>query len=773
MALTVPSISLRRIWLRLILAAGLALAIAVGAASGQFQAAENSLRLVGFEMWQKQASGQIHIVEMDAASVEAIQQWPWSRSHYATVVDQLNAAGVRSIGFDVDFSSSSNPAADQEFANALARADAPVILPTFAQSESFQSERKLDALPIRPLREHAQLASVSIAPDADGFIRRMPLGTITAETPRPSLSAFFAGKAGIAGENFPIDYAINAASIPRHSFINIERGEFDADALRGKDVLIGATAIEMGDRYAVPRYGVIPGVVVQALATETLYSGLPIAGSWQLPLLLSVIFAVIILAASTYALAALRMAGSVVIILTASQYSNSAFGIWFEVTPSLMLALLAGALRALWIAREGYALAQRIDRETGLPNAIALQDHADQSEPTYIIAAMIGEFDTLKAVLGGPELPVLLQRVLDRLKLSSDASLVCRTDDRMLAWNSSLQLLEIEELLGSLRAIMLSPIEIGGRRVDVSLTFGVADATNDRAIVNAAHAASSAHRAGEAWQLHAADRSQHLEQQVSLLGELDEGLRNGDVKVFYQPKLDLSTNQITCAEALVRWEHPEKGMLPPDTFIPLAEESGRIEDLTVFVIKRAIEDMQNWEAQGLSMSTAVNVSARLLSTRTFMERAERLIDSMKIAPSRLTFEVTESAALEDWDASITALNRLRDRGIPISMDDYGTGQSTLSYLKTLPLSELKIDRSFVQHAHLDAGDAMLVRSTVQLAHALGLKVVAEGIEDAECLEFLRTIECDYAQGYFIGRPMKAEQLTDVISKPSGAAQLAA
>ena len=124
----------------------------------------------------------------------------------------------------------------------------------------------------------------------------------------------------------------------------------------------------------------------------------------------------------------------------------------------------------------------------------------------------------------------------------------------------------------------------------------------------------------------------------------------------------------------------------------------------------------------------------------------------------MTFEVTESAELEDPEASIAALNRFRDRGISISMDDYGTGQSTLSYLKTLPISELKIDRSFVQNAHIDRGDAMLVRSTVQLAHELGLKVVAEGIEDQGCLDYLRSIDCDYAQGYLVGRPVSAEEL---------------
>ncbi len=761
-----PSILFRGTVARICIACVLALSIAFAAGTGAFQPVENSLRVAGFEFSKKPASGQIHVVEMDAASLEAIQQWPWSRTHYAAVVAQLDAAGVRSIGFDVDFSSASNAAADKELAEALSQANAPIVLPTFAQSESFRSERMLDVLPIAPLREHTQMGSVSIVPDPDGFVRRMPLGTITSGTPRPSLSAYFAGKAGIVGESFPIDFAIDAGSVPRHSFIDIERGDFNPAQFRGKDVLIGATAVEMGDRYAVPRYGVIPGVIVQALATETLIAGQPVYGSWELPLLLAALFAAVIFGSPTYLNSVLRMAGFAVTMVALSHYSYTAFHTWFDIVPALTLIITSAIMRNVLLGRRQYLKSQRRDRETGLPNAIALRAHIDRAHPEYVVAAMLDEFDTLKAVLSAEDLPVLLRRLTDRLKLAADKQLVCRTDDRMLAWSTPSQLFEVEEQLASLRALMLSPIEIGGRRFDVPLTFGVADARHDRAIANAAHAANAAHRAGDKWQLHEADRSQHLEQQVSLMGELDESLRDGHVKVYYQPKLDLKSGQITKTEALVRWDHPQKGMLPPDSFIPLAEESGRIEDLTIFVLQQAIADMEIWATKGMSIGTAVNVSARLLTSRSFVDRALALIDAMKVPVEQLLFEVTESAELADWDASIETLQKLRARGIAISMDDYGTGQSTLSYLKALPLSELKIDRSFVQHAHIDRGDAMLVRSTVQLAHELGLKVVAEGVEDAECLAFLKTIDCDYAQGYFVARPMVANELVAMVTDPA-------
>jgi diguanylate cyclase len=205
--------------------------------------------------------------------------------------------------------------------------------------------------------------------------------------------------------------------------------------------------------------------------------------------------------------------------------------------------------------------------------------------------------------------------------------------------------------------------------------------------------------------------------------------------------------------------------LPPDCFIPVIEEAGRIDDLTLEVLGQSIRAMRTWCDQGLVIGVAVNISAGLLASDSFAEKALALVQRSEVPAKRLTFEVTESAQFEDTDKAVAILERFCAAGITISMDDYGTGQSTLNYLKLLPINELKIDRSFVQHAHIDKGDAMLVRSTVQLAHELGIKVVAEGIEDEACLDYLKTIGCDYAQGYFVGKPLIAADLAALVSRP--------
>jgi EAL domain-containing protein (putative c-di-GMP-specific phosphodiesterase class I)/CHASE2 domain-containing sensor protein len=747
----------------------LALLVAMAAASGSFRVAEQRLGEVVFALSERPASGQVQVVEMDAASIAAIQRWPWPRDHYARVIAQLDAAGVRSISFDVDFSSASQPAEDAAFAAALAAAKAPVALPTFTQHAGFRAGRQLDALPIAPLREHAQLASVAIVPDGDGFVRQMPLGIVTGDTARPAIAAFVAGRAGHASARFPIDFAIGAATIPRHSFIAIERGEFDAAALKDRDIIIGATAIEMGDRYPVPRYGIIPGVILQALAAETLLDAVPVDGSWPAPLALATLLAFAVGSARRRRDVPLRAALALAVLAGFGIAGRALGDIWFAMVPALVLVLLAAGLRLAVLAHRIMQQARRTDPETGLPNKLGLNASTAAGERGYFVAAQLDDFDALKLAAGQDNLGELLRRVVERITATGCAAIVYRLDTRTLVWRTSLELAELEPVLAGLRAIMHSPIELAGRRLGVSVSLGVAPADVASGSANAAHAASLARRSGKTWRLHAAGEDTAVTEQFSLLGELDEALHNGQITAHYQPKLNLATGQIDTAEALVRWRHPERGLLPPDSFIPTIEEAGRIDDLTLAVLARSLKDMQGWCEQGLVIGVAVNVSATLLASPRFFEDAMALVTRAGVPASLLTFEVTESAQLEDIEAAIGMLEKFRAIGIRIAMDDYGTGQSTLNYLKRLPLAELKIDRMFVQHAHQDRGDAMLVRSTVQLAHELGLKVVAEGVEDAECLAFLTAISCDYAQGYFIGRALDAGAFAERVRMPAALA----
>jgi EAL domain-containing protein (putative c-di-GMP-specific phosphodiesterase class I)/CHASE2 domain-containing sensor protein len=753
------------LWLRFAATLLLAAMVAAAAASGSFRPFERRLDEITFALFERPASDQVHVVEMDAASMAAIQSWPWSRDHYARMLQQLDAAGVRSISIDVDFSGRGDAAGDAAFGAAIANANAPVVLPTFAQNASFRTGRQLDSLPIAPLRDHAQLASISVVPDADGFVRRMPMGTVTGALARPSIAAMISGRAGEAGTSFPIDFAVDPATVPRHSFIAIERGMFDSAALKGKDVIVGATAVEMGDRYPVPHHGVIPGVIIQALAAETLADAVPTYGGWMVPLAGATLLALLAGSALHRGRVVQRAATGVAIILLLWLGARVLGATWFEIVPALTLMGAATVLRLALLSHRLAVERKRVDPESGLPNRLALDAQPRLPDDRFLIAAQIDDFDALTLAVGARNCGELLRRLVERLTVTTSAATVYRIDDRTLMWSTPLEISEIEPLMSGLRAMLRSPIEVAGQRLGVSMTFGVAATDHRGAVPNAAHAASLARRSGKPWRLHSDGEGENAAQQFSLLGELEDALRNGEITVLYQPKLNLSTGRIDAAEALVRWQHPVRGMLPPDCFIPVIEEAGRIDDLTIEVLAQAITAMRGWSQQGLSIGVAVNISAGLLASDGFAAKVLAMVNRAKVPAHSLTFEVTESAQFEDSDTAIAMLERFRAAGIKISMDDYGTGQSTLNYLKMLPVSELKIDRSFVAQAHIDKGDAMLVRSTVQLAHELAITVVAEGVEDPACLDFLKTIGCDYAQGYLVGRPLTATGLTLAVSQP--------
>ncbi|MFZ2982897.1 MAG: EAL domain-containing protein, partial [Sphingobium sp.] len=686
----------------------------VAMATGMDRLLEHAVEPLRFAMLRHEASGRVVVVEMDAASAAAIRRWPWPREHYATVVEQLRRAGAVNIVFDVDFSSSSTPEGDRAFARTLAQSGGLVALPTFAQRARSGEIRSIDSLPLPMFRSHTMLASVSIAPDDDGTVRQAPFGTITAGVPRPTLSAYIGGVAGSADTFFPIDYAIRPQSIPRLSFVAVRDGEFDSTVVRGRSVLIGATAIEMGDRYATPGWGVIPGVIVQALAADTLLSGVPTSGWPFTGLAIATLFATVLTRCRRMTtLGVLASTGTMIAFascLSAQSWANRSY----PVAPALMLIGLVSIGSVIRLTIRNLREQRLVDEETGLPNRRAMVANLDADVPKCLAVASLANLDSVTAVLGQKAIRDVVLRVADRARLAADEAEIYRLGDRLLGFVLP-PAVDRGEVMDGLRAILLQPVEAAGRMIDVTVSIGLAasdgsgiDATLTKAIL----AAETAQTKGRFWAEDNAD-FEGLEQSISLMGELDAAIMADEIEVHYQPKLSLVDNRIVSVEALVRWPHAARGNIPPDRFIPLAEQTGRIAPLTLYVLARTMRDLDAWNVQGYDITAAVNISASLVGASAFSKDVIKLLRASKIVPSSLIFEVTESAALENPQQAIAELERFRDLGISISMDDYGTGQSTLSYLRTLPLSELKIDRSFVEHAHRNRNDAVMVRSTIE------------------------------------------------------------
>jgi EAL domain-containing protein (putative c-di-GMP-specific phosphodiesterase class I) len=255
------------------------------------------------------------------------------------------------------------------------------------------------------------------------------------------------------------------------------------------------------------------------------------------------------------------------------------------------------------------------------------------------------------------------------------------------------------------------------------------------------------------------DLDDHSPRKLALVSDLRTAIETDGLEVHYQPKVQMSTGQVIGVEALVRWPHPGAGLVPPDEFVPLAERIGLIGPLTDFVLRTALTQCRRWEQAGHDLSVAVNLSARSLIDPNLVDDIARALDRADVDVSRLVLEITETSVMSDAEYALGVLNRLSDMGLTLAIDDFGTGYSSLSYLKRLPVSEVKIDKSFVLNMQHDDNDAVIVRSIVDLARNLGLLVVAEGVETTEIWDALRAMNCDIAQGYVISRPLPAAALT--------------
>ncbi len=250
---------------------------------------------------------------------------------------------------------------------------------------------------------------------------------------------------------------------------------------------------------------------------------------------------------------------------------------------------------------------------------------------------------------------------------------------------------------------------------------------------------------------------QHL-RKLMLIRDLQGAVDNGELWMAYQPKVDTRTQQVCQFEALMRWRHPRLGFVPPDEFIELAERSGNIDLLSRWMLSHVCHQLHVWQCKGYHLSVAINLSASDVVDATLPHRISQLLSQNNLTPDQLAIEVTESAVMEDVDAATQTLIALNQRCLKVAIDDYGTGYSSLAQIKRLPIDELKIDKSFVMQLDTQEGDQTIVRSTIEMGHNLGLKIVAEGVENSASAERLSQFGCDYLQGYWIAKPMPGDEV---------------
>jgi diguanylate cyclase (GGDEF)-like protein len=423
------------------------------------------------------------------------------------------------------------------------------------------------------------------------------------------------------------------------------------------------------------------------------------------------------------------------------------------------------------------------DPLTGLPNRTLFADRVRQAvgtaEHPRQAAVLLIDLDRFKEVndtLGHHLGDLVLKEIGIRLQRSLPADCVIARlggDEFAILAPGRSEQYDVLDLARQAHKVLQLPFNLEGLDLEVAGSIGIALSPEhgvesgvllQRADV-AMYAAKAAHAGIE---FYASERDHYKPRQLALVSALRSALERRELTLHYQPKAELASGRVVGVEALLRWQHPTHGFVPPDEFIPIAESTGLIRPLGLYVLESALGQARAWRDEGLLLEMAVNLSVRNLVDPELLGAVPRLLAEQGIPPKWLTLEITEGQVMDDPDRTIAVLAELSRMGVQVSIDDFGAGYSSLAYVKRLPVNEVKIDKSFITHLATDPADAAIVRSTVELARHLGLRLVAEGVEDRQTWDRLAAMGCDVAQGYYLGRPMPAANLVTWLKGSSAA-----
>ncbi len=415
------------------------------------------------------------------------------------------------------------------------------------------------------------------------------------------------------------------------------------------------------------------------------------------------------------------------------------------------------------------------DALTGLPNRFLMQErmgqiiaHASRNQlRVALVHVDLDRFKEVNETWGSYAGDALLKQAADRIRQATqEAETVARVggDEFTLVYPNVTSLQALSTTASLILDELARPFANDGQEVFVSASVGISlypdDAASvDELIKHAGAAMSSAKQlARNSFQFYTSGLNQEAQDRMQIQTGLRTAIARGEMSLVFQPKIDLSTRQLSGAEALLRWNHPKLGSIAPSRFVPIAEEAGLIGQIGEWVFQTACRQIREWQDAGHQIQVAVNVSARQFHDYDLADLVTKILSSTGAKATNLEIELTESAVMRDAESSIVALEKLAAVGVQIAIDDFGTGYSSLSYLKRLPLDYLKIDQSFVRDITSDPNDAAIVRAIITLARSLGIKVIAEGVENEAQLAFLNAYGCQYAQGFLFGRPLTGLQL---------------
>ena len=705
------------------------------------------------------ADGSIAVVGEDDATLAQVGE-DHSRAYDSAVIENLFRHGVRQVYFDYAFSKKGDPSGDQKLIATLTRHRHAVFLGVSGtQSAHSMGQRLLQ--PIAAFRKVADVTAMSGYSTPFYLSARLPQTENFGGQLVRAMSASIAGKPGSAGDLYRPDWSIVVKTVPTFSFVDILQDRVPDQALHGKVVIIGPTSIFLHDQHHILGQGWFPGVYFHAIGAQTLKEGTPRDLGWVPPYLVMLAFSLGVMRARSRSIAAGIISAATVTIIAMAFYTDSIF-----VTVDYVPALLLFSIIAFRMTNR-LAVAEHVKRRSvsDLPSVVDMAETNSAGVPV-LVALKLGNMAAVRASFSEDVQRKVYNELRRRIMLADSAN-VFQGDDGLF-WCTSVPLAMLRDHLHGLAQLLGAAIHVEGVRIDIQIAFGV-DHDTDRLLMSrvgsALLAAEEAASAGSVVKFYDPGRQGQVAWELSLMSELDTAIDSDQLSVAYQPQVHLRSGRVVGAEALVRWTHPIRGVIPPDDFILTAERHNRMKKLTEFVLERAMRDTLRILGQHPDFRVAVNISASLLNGPWVIDTISNLLSATGMLPGNLTIEITETAPMQDRNFAQSTMVELRKMGVYISIDDYGSGNATIDYIKSLPFDEIKLDRKFTSQVAFSSDDCFLVKSTVELVHNLKKSIVAEGIENAAAMKILADFGCDIGQGYFVGRPMGFGDLENYIDLP--------
>lgn len=705
-----------------------------------------------------QISEDIVIVGLDDKSYAENPQWPWPRSDHAKIVNRLNKYGADRIIFDIYFTKPSIAAEDEKLARAFEKSKAPVFLPALIDEAPDGSLFKIEQL--ESFVKHTGELDLGFQISGQRHVISLPYRTEVDGKVYSSIAAEISGRKGPEGEWVPIDYAFDWKKVPTYSAIDVLNDRVSPEKLKGKTILYGYYAKRFGDTFSDPSGRDVPGMAIHAVGANMLSAAKPEVIDTKLSIgvtLITCLLIIWVLPAKT----ALFSSMLGVFLFLGSNVIFADLAIQVNVLTSLILLIVCIGFCQIALLKNQIDDGRRVHAESGLPNLQAFLEDRKRSENSAIVSINFDGYDLVRRSLSSNQLHSLLDQIRTRLSIISN-EIYQGTDGSLYFEIDSLDEKEIVESLQGLKMFFVNPIALDGHLIalkpafgyDIESSYTLSERTS-HALVASCHAQLIPQKIEHFDSILLDEDKQHL----SMQSNIKRAMEQNELEVYIQPQVDIKTGWTTSGEALIRWNDPLRGVISPGEFMPIMEKTPLIADLTLHILKLSIEALSQILPLTEDFQVSVNVPPSLMTDNDFSSKAIGLITDADIPQSAIIIEITERGMLFDKDVAQQTMQRFVDAGIQFSIDDFGTANSNIEILRSIPASELKIDQSFINQLTESDKDKALVESIINMAHGLEYIVVAEGVENEKILNLLTILECDKAQGYHIARPLKINDFT--------------